>query len=137
MAGQGGVTHRATENEPPQSAGSWVAKRDRHMQLINTSIYDKETKLRSRAIYETQRKKAQQFHEHERSKINKHLQRLAPKLNQVTGSSPVSDSTRIAHNVTINDIQFRVTNGGSKLVRVFGTATSLPNLHSWLLTGRF
>jgi len=123
-AGQGGVTDKALENEPPQSAGSWVAKRDRHMQLINTSIYDKDTQSRVKAIQETRKLEAQQRDDREKFKINKHLQRFGPKLNHVTGSSPESDSTR-THVITVNDIQFRVTNGGSKLVRVSGTASLL------------
>lgn len=126
LTGQGVVTQKANENEPPQSAGSWVAKRDRHMQLINTSIYDKDTQSRVQAIQETRNLKARQRDEREKFKINKHLQRFAPRLNQVTGSSLVSDSATIAHEVSVNGIQFRVTNGGSKLVRVSGTASSLP-----------
>ncbi len=134
-AGQGGVTDKALENEPPQSAGSWVAKRDRHMQLINTSIYDKDTQSRVKAIQETRKLKAQQRDEREKFKINKHLQRFGPKLVQVTGSSHESDPSTRAHVITVNDIQFRVTNGGSKLVRVSGTASLLSGFRSFLLTG--
>ena len=133
MAAQGGVP-KAHENEPLHPAGGWVAKRDRHMQLINTSIYDKDTQSRVRAIQETRRLKTQQRDEREKSKINRHLQRLAPQVTQVAGSSSMSQSTTKAHEVTIDGIQFRVTNGGSKLVRVFGTQIHLHDFGSYLWT---
>lgn len=133
VAEQGGFTPKSNENEPPQPAGSWVAKRDRHMQLINTSIYDKDTQSRVRAIQETRKLKAQQRDEREKFKINKHIQRFTPKSTQVAGISAL-ESTHTIHEVTIDGIQFRVTNGGSKLVRAFGTQAHFLNNRSYLLT---
>lgn len=133
LAGHGDVTPKANENEPPPSTGSWVAKRDRHMQLINTSIYDKDTQSRVKAIQETRRLKAQQRDEREKFKINKHIQRFTPKSTKVAGTSAL-ESTHTTHEVTIDGIQFRVTNGGSKLVRAFGTQARFLNYHSCLLT---
>ena len=137
QAGHGVGIHKANENEPPQTAGTWVAKRDRHMQLINTSIYDKDTQSRVRAIQETRKLKAQQRDEREKLKIHRHLQRVATQSAQVAGSSPGSESTTISHKVTVNGIQFRVTSGGSKLVRDSGRQRSLPQSTQLSVDGCF
>ncbi|KAI9880317.1 MAG: hypothetical protein M1830_004196 [Pleopsidium flavum] len=117
---QGSVTNNVNENEPPPSATGWIAKRDRHMQLINTSIYDKETQLRARAMEETRKLKAQQRDEREKAKISRHLHRLASQSVQPTGARSTLGATVSSHEVTINGLRFRVANGGSRLVRVSG-----------------
>jgi len=117
---EGSVTNNVNENEPPPTATGWIAKRDRHMQLINTSVYDKETQLRARAMEETRKLKAQQRDEREKSKISRHLHRIASQSVQPTGPSSTRGGTASTHEVTINGLHFRVTNGGSRLVRVSG-----------------
>ncbi|KZF23854.1 CCCH zinc finger protein [Xylona heveae TC161] len=97
--------------------GGWIAKRDRHMQLINTSIYDKETQARAKAIEETRKLKAKQRDEREKFKLTRHLQKLATQNVQSSPSVSVPSSASV-HEITINDIHFRVADGGSKLTRV-------------------
>lgn len=99
------------------SATSWVAKRDRHMQLINSSIYEKESQLRSKAMDETRRQRAQQKDLWEKYKIETHLQSLSAPKSQLPTSS-LADATAAAHQITINGLPFQVINGGSKLFRI-------------------
>ena len=100
-----------------RSAG-WVSKRDRHMQLINTSIYDKEKLLRKKAMNETLRHKAMREEQREKARITRHLQSIN---SHSTKSNAMSSSTRPAtHEIMINGLRFQIMRGGSKLSRIFG-----------------
>lgn len=100
-------------NEPLQSANGWITKRDRHMQLINTSIFDKETQVRNKAIEETRKQKALRKDQREKQKIERHLKTLAP-------DTGYAIATRTVHEVNIDGLRFHVLDGGSKLARVRG-----------------
>ena len=107
---------RAAQSEdeepiPLQSTNHWVTKRDRHMQLINSSVYDKETQARNRAIEETRRQKALQKDRREKQKIERHLDALTSRAGQATD---------VLHELLINGLRFHVTDGGSKLARIRG-----------------
>lgn len=93
-------------DESPKPAMSWVTKRDRHMQLINSSIFDKEAQLRNKAIDQTRRQKASQRDLHEKEKFQRHLAGLS-------SSTPTN-----VHEISINGLAFQVVNGGSKLLRI-------------------
>ena len=81
------------------------------MQLINSSVYDKETQARKKAIEETRRQKALQRDQREKQKIERHLNGLNSRPGQASG---------VVHEVSINDLGFHVVDGGSKLVRIRG-----------------
>ena len=109
-------------SESSKPAMSWVSKRDRHMQLINSSVFDKETQTRNKAIDETRRQKASQKDLRERDKIKRHLAGLS-------ASAPTN-----IHEISINGLAFQVVNGGSKLLRIQSTFTELiPKCHGLLL----
>ena len=109
---------RETNNEDSASGTtSWISKRDRHMQLINTSIYDKETQLRLKGINETLRQKAVREEQREKARIAKYLHSVDIGSGLVT--APFSYET------SINGLRFRVLNGGSKLSRIFGKLRSI------------
>lgn len=111
-------TAPATESGPPPA--SWVSKRDRHMQLISSTIYDKDTENRNKAMRESRRQNAFQAQHIEKAKIQRHLQAL--NHGQPSDSSSVAPA---AHKVYINGLSFIVENGGSKLLRVLGTMSRL------------
>ncbi|KAL8795593.1 MAG: hypothetical protein Q9195_002014 [Heterodermia aff. obscurata] len=69
-------TKEGSSKEGASGSASWVSKLDRHMQLINTSIYDKEKQLRRKAMNETVRKKALAEEHREKARIAKHLQSI-------------------------------------------------------------
>lgn len=113
---------------------SWVAKNDRHMQLINSSIFDKETQLRSKAMDETRRQKALQRSQMEKQKIAKHLRTLNYPRYQVS-SAQHSGTASPVYRILINGLSFYVMDGGSKLQRTrskdFEASSwlALPHLH--------
>lgn len=104
-----------SEDEDPiplQSTNHWVTKRDRHVQLISSSVYDKETQARNKAIEQTRRQKALQKDRREKQKIERHLDALTSRVGQATND--------VAHELSINGLRFHVADGGSKLVRIRG-----------------
>lgn len=101
------------QSEPLQAANGWVTKRDRHMQLINSSIYDKETQVRHKAIEETRKQKAARKDQREMQKLERHLKTLTPDHSK-------SVAVPTIHEITINGLRFHVLNGGSKLARIRG-----------------
>ena len=95
------------------SGSGWVSKRDRHVQLINSNVFDKETQARSKAMAETRRQKAMGRDQKEKQKLQKYLQRNDTRPVEAT-ASPAK------HEITVDGLQFRVLNGGSKLARIRG-----------------
>ena len=110
------AVHPKTPNngEPSHTAKGWVMKRDRHMQLINSSIYDKETQNRQKAIEETRKLQAATKDQREKQKIDRHLKTLAFDKNGQSASVP------LIHEILVNGLRFHVLDGGSKLVRIRG-----------------
>ena len=100
----------------PQAITTWVSKRDRHMQLINASVYDKETALRSEAIEKSRHERALLKDQREMLKISEHLRMIA---HSTTLSTPAVSAKKTAVNnqLNINGLTFRVCHGGSKLIR--------------------
>lgn len=112
------ATEEGSSKEGVNGSASWVSKRDRHMQLINTSIYDKEKQLRRKAMNETIRKKALAGEHREKARIAKHLQSI---MTYPGKSAAVPTSTELVnYEILINGVRFRVMNGGSKLSRILG-----------------
>ncbi|KAI4135780.1 MAG: hypothetical protein LQ347_000369 [Umbilicaria vellea] len=101
-----------------EQKSGWITKRDRHMQLINSSVFDKESQARSKAIEETRRQKAQQRDQREKLKIKNHLQFL--NAAEQPAASLSTTPNFMLHKLVINGVQFQVVDGGSKLLRVAG-----------------
>ena len=115
-----------TENIPPTSgntessngsAPAWVAKTGRHLQLINSSIYEKDTQTRAKAIEETRKQKLKQRDDREKAKLHKHIQRLGGGNMGVTGPSTHPAAN---YEIDVQGIRFRVTKNGSKLAKASG-----------------
>ncbi|KAI1386205.1 uncharacterized protein F4822DRAFT_409280 [Hypoxylon trugodes] len=111
------VDESATESADPTTP-TWVTKTDRHMQLINTSVYEKETQQRTSAIEQTHRQKQIQSNNREKAIfMNSILQNGASgnpfgASNQTTQASP--------YEVLVDGIRFHVVQLGSKLVKAPG-----------------
>ncbi|KAL9638713.1 MAG: hypothetical protein Q9164_001386 [Protoblastenia rupestris] len=103
-----------TQSEP---ATGWIAKRDRHMQLINPSVYGKETQNRSQAMAETRRQKALQRDQKEKQKIQKHFHTRDAQPGPTL-------TTPVVHELDIDGLRFQVLNGGSKLARTYNDSTN-------------
>lgn len=104
------------EARPAPSSNGWVAKRDRHMQLINSAVYDKEAQARTKAMEETRKFKAQRRAEREQTKVLRYAQAAGASVS--TPSQPAAP-----HQILVNDVPFRIARGGSKLVRVSSTSS--------------
>jgi len=111
-------TSTVGSNESDNTSGSgtnagavWVTKQDRHLQLINTSIFEKDSQKRVQAIEQTRQQKLKQRDEREKARVVKHFQR---------GTSLRPTGTTSNDELDVNGIRFRVVQGGSKLVKVPG-----------------
>lgn len=104
------------ETRPATTSNGWVAKRDRHMQLINSAVYDKETQARAKAMEETRKAKVLRRAEREQTKVLRYAQGTA-------GTASVPAATQAAaHQILVNDVPFKIARGGSKLIRVSSTS---------------
>ncbi|KAG8530840.1 uncharacterized protein KY384_004197 [Bacidia gigantensis] len=101
------------QSSQSQANASWVTKRDRHMQLINTNILDKATQARSKAMEQTRQQKAARRDQREKQKIHKFLQDDKTIWSRAAAASNV-------HEVAVDGLRFKVLNGGSKLFRMRG-----------------
>ncbi|EFR05297.1 hypothetical protein MGYG_08308 [Nannizzia gypsea CBS 118893] len=97
----------------PGTKSSWIAKRDRHMQLINSSIFDQETQARNKAIAETRRLKSQKKAAQEESMVLRHAQ-SASSFPESNRSEPLPDGR--TYTILVGNIPFQVAQGGSKLI---------------------
>lgn len=95
------------DNKSVTPSHAWVSKRDRHMQLINSSIYDHKTSIRNKAMEQTRQHKKLRKETREKQKINRHL--------QLSATSAVPALT--PHYLVISGVSFQVCNEGSKLAR--------------------
>ncbi|POS75054.1 CCCH zinc finger protein [Diaporthe helianthi] len=97
------------------SSSSWVTRNDRHLQLINSSVFQEQSEARARAMQQTRVQKQQEKEHHERAKLMKHLQHIAkPSTASVNPTSPTS------YEILVEGVRFRVANNGSKLVKLAG-----------------
>lgn len=99
-------------------ASAFVTKQGRHMQLINNSIYNKFSQDRAKAMQESFEQRKLQRNERELARLGKHF--------QLTSASyhPGHTATEApSHVINVGDLRFRVTDGGSKLIRLTGTSS--------------
>ncbi|KAK3996526.1 hypothetical protein QBC44DRAFT_149913 [Cladorrhinum sp. PSN332] len=104
------------------SASSWVTKNDRHLQLINTSVYEKQSQTRVQAMGETRQQKLAMKNKQERAMLLSHLNRLT---NSAGGYGAANKQTSNGkYTINVQGIEFTVTKNGSKLVKVPGDGNS-------------
>ncbi|KAF4627934.1 hypothetical protein G7Y89_g10223 [Cudoniella acicularis] len=108
------------------SGAAWVTKKDRHLQLINTSIFEKESQNRAKAIEETRKQKLAQRDLREKTKFTRHLQRVAGTAFTPSSLQKHPGSSIGNYEINVQGIQFRVAKSGSKLVKVPGERASSP-----------
>lgn len=94
---------------------SWVTKTDRHMQLINGTIYQEHAEARTRAIEQTRVENLRQKENRERNRFLTHLNTSGYPSTRST--NPSSAST---YEIDVNGVKFAVVKGGSKLLKLPG-----------------
>ncbi|KAF7182269.1 hypothetical protein CNMCM7691_001748 [Aspergillus felis] len=117
-----GPTNENVVESRSATPNGWVAKRDRHMQLINSAIYDKEAQARAKAMEQTRKAKAEKKTRIEQAKVLRYAQGFGRPHPATSVAPQVSATTQPQgeYQVYLNDIPFRIAKGGSKLVRVSG-----------------
>ncbi|KAL1841207.1 hypothetical protein VTJ49DRAFT_7328 [Mycothermus thermophilus] len=98
------------------STSSWVTKHDRHLQLINSSVYQKDAQARTAAIEQSRRQKFAQRDKQERAKLISHLNRMA--AGGAFGAANPRTAAPAKYEIAIQGIRFIVAKNGSKLVKV-------------------
>lgn len=93
------------------------------MQLINSSVFNKETQIRNKAIDQTRRQRALQRDQREIYKINKHLRGLASHASR-SSAIPTATVSPIVREIQLEGLRFQVMDGGSKLARIRGEFAS-------------
>ena len=106
-----GNTQQHQEGDSLEASSGWVSKRDRHMQLINSSIYGKDAQSRQKAIENTRRQKTLYRQRKEKDIVNRYLQSLNPASSRNPSATPAD------YHVVLEGLSFTVMNGGSKLSR--------------------
>ncbi|KAI9719180.1 MAG: hypothetical protein M1828_006273 [Chrysothrix sp. TS-e1954] len=101
-----------------QGAAGWVTKHDRHMQLINSSIYEQHSQARVQAIEKTRKKKEESDDAQSIAKVHSYLR--GGYLD-----SPRASSMPLPSETIINGIRFIVADGGSKLMKANGVRAAL------------
>ena len=105
--------------QPSQPGTGWVSKRDRHMQLINSNVYEKEVQKRNEAMRMTQSREINDKNQREKEQILQYFQTHSTRGGGLTvQSSNIATTDR--HTISINGSEYRVVQGGSKLARVSG-----------------
>jgi hypothetical protein len=100
-------------------SGSWVSRNDGSLQLISSSVYAKENEARNQALENVRRQKIQQRNMREKAKLQAYFA-----TGVGTGLPGSSTNVTGSYEIDIEGIRFRVTNGGSKLVKAAGTSPS-------------
>lgn len=133
----------AQSSTAPAAAGpsGWVTKNDRHRQLINANIFEKESQNRAKAIQETWNKKQQARRQREKARLGEYLRRqqAIAGVPSLPSANPSSVGAATSNNeIMVGDIRFRVLDGGKKLARVAGDidgASSSPTPKSTVIAG--
>lgn len=108
-----------------------MSRNDRHRQLINANVYEKDTQTRVKAIEETRQKKLKDRKTHEKSRFNEYLRTQARAADATANSNPTAGRNEIV----IEGIHFHVADGGKKLVKAPGKSSGINNaVHNSLVT---
>ncbi|KAF4512580.1 hypothetical protein G6O67_001700 [Ophiocordyceps sinensis] len=105
---------------------NWVSRTDRHRQLINADIYEKEAHNRSKAIEESRQRKIRDQRLGEKARFNAFLRRQAnPSNPSVVSTNAGAGPGR--NQIIIEGMPFRVVDGGKKLVKIMDDIHSAPS----------
>jgi hypothetical protein len=91
----------------------WVSRNDRHRQLINANVYERDTHNRAKAIEQTHQNKINGYRQREKTQFNEFLKHQA-------GASSAQTNPAGQNELTVQGVQFRVMDGGKKLVKIPG-----------------
>lgn len=93
-----------------------MSRNDRHRQLINANVYEKETQNRAKAMEETRQNKLKDRKTREKSKFKDFLRHQAGASDATANPNPGVGKNEIV----IEGIRFHVADGGKKLIKASG-----------------
>ncbi|KAG5976834.1 hypothetical protein E4U55_007166 [Claviceps digitariae] len=111
-AGNACDSNHSSPGSTPGNSG-WVSRIDRHRQLINANVYEKESQSRVKAIEETRQKKLRSRKNYEKLRFNDYLRNLAGTASATANFNPTTGRNELM----IEGIRFLVADGGKKLVK--------------------
>lgn len=121
----------SNDSTPPPNGDtpSFVTRTDRHLQLINTNVYQEQTEARTKAMEQTRVQRLQHQDYRERSHLLSYIRQTGNPSSVSTDSSlfPVYETV-------VDGIKFAVAKNGSKLVKLSGahhmlSTTRPPSAH--------
>lgn len=92
----------------------FVARNDRHRQLINADVYERDSQERARAIEETRQRKISGHRQREKANFEEYLK------NQAASRGAANPAAR--NEIVVDGVHFRVMDGGKKLVKIAGAS---------------
>ncbi|KKF92964.1 hypothetical protein CFO_g4702 [Ceratocystis platani] len=101
------VTSASTGTTTP----SFVTRSDRHLQLINTNVYDQDASSHSRTLQLSKQKHLQDKSAREKAKLRSFLRSKA------ISPSNINHSDNKQYTIDVGGIKYHVANGGSKLIK--------------------
>ncbi|KAL2885937.1 CCCH zinc finger protein [Ceratocystis lukuohia] len=116
------VTSASTGTTTP----SFVTRSDRHLQLINTNVYDQDASSHSRALQLSKQKHLQDKSAREKAKLRSFLRSKA------ISPSNINHSDNKQYTIDVGGIKYHVANGGSKLIKAGSTHPRGPISQSQL-----
>ena len=117
------VVHSIRDDEQPGHSG-WVRKRDRHVQLINSSVFEEDSQKRAKAMKKTMTEKAEAKDRQQRVKVANYMSSLLAKQSTLQPIPPNTSQT--LPEILVHGVRFQVVNGGSKLTRIRGKERPFP-----------
>ncbi|KAL4883705.1 hypothetical protein BJY04DRAFT_184183 [Aspergillus karnatakaensis] len=122
-----GMAMDTDETSRSATPNAWVTKHARHMQLINSAVYDKEAQKRVKALEETRKAKVQKKAHTEQAKVLQFAQGAGRQYPSSSAPQASATSASGEYQIILNDIPFRVSRGGGKLIRVSNDPTTANN----------
>ncbi|KAH6610496.1 hypothetical protein Trco_000516 [Trichoderma cornu-damae] len=116
-ASASGSASSSAAPSPTPTAPGWISKNDRHRQLINANIYEKESQNRAKAIEETRQRKIKEQRHREKKRFAEYLRHQAGAAGFPGTSTSTNANAAGTNEISVNGIRFRVLVGGKKLVK--------------------
>ncbi|KAI1344626.1 hypothetical protein F5Y15DRAFT_367193 [Xylariaceae sp. FL0016] len=114
---QSTATPTTEKGASDSAASSFVSRTDRHLQLINTSVYEKDSQHRANAMEKSLRYK--HLKDSHREKLQ-FMKTMRPRESPKAGIPATTPAIPTFHEINVEGVRYQVINQGSKLVRFPG-----------------
>ncbi|KAI5466101.1 hypothetical protein BGZ63DRAFT_400507 [Mariannaea sp. PMI_226] len=112
-AGPDTAISRSPSNGSENTPSGWVSRNERHRQLINANVYEKDSQNRAKAIEETRQRKLNSQRQREKMQFKEFLKGQS-------GPSSIATNPTASNEIIVEGVHFHVMDGGKKLVKIAG-----------------